>query len=632
MTVKKAFSKQDLLIFLGLLILFLLVYTNIFDSKLFLGGDNANYYILAQGLANGEGYISYSTPGFPPANHFPPGYPFLMSLLIRIGIDTVIAMKVFNGILLYLSSCLFYLIANKISKNVYLSVIVACLLLLNKHILEYSTMMMSEIPFLFFSLLNIYLFILLKANDYKVKSVVYALFIITLVSTIYIRTQGIALIGAYLLTFLLDKQYKTILLTLILVIAALTPWQLRSKSLGGNTYVSQLTRVDPYNANSDQLNASGWISRIGTNTKRYISKEIPNSIFPALDPKYKDPKNGKIIPSPISYWIIGFVIIVLSLLGIWSIKQYRWYFLFLFAGTFAILLLWPNVWFGTRFMLPLIPFIILFMCIGILFILKLVTKIDTAEKPKYALMFIVFAFISISPIKALAEKAEKEHPKNWGNYLTIAEWCDENLPEDAIICTRKPGLFYTYSKRQGIGVLNSTDRKEFLDFLDKYGVTHVVIEQLGFSQTGRCLIPVVQVENQKFTEIKKLGVNTKKDKDGKLLPSTFGVWVFEYNPELGYNGEYKDGRRDGKGVFKAKNGSTYEAHWKQDTLVGQGVYTDAKNNIFEGSWEKGKKEGKFIITNPKGEHIESYWKHDTIMPDGYLLDNDFNRIKQIRLR
>jgi hypothetical protein len=46
--------------------------------------DDAIYTVLAKSLATGEGYRMINLPGSPHATHFPPGYPFFLSLLWRL--------------------------------------------------------------------------------------------------------------------------------------------------------------------------------------------------------------------------------------------------------------------------------------------------------------------------------------------------------------------------------------------------------------------------------------------------------------------------------------------------------------------------------------------------------------------
>lgn len=630
----KFFSLKALL-YLGILTLvFIQLYPYIFDSKIFLGGDNASYYILANSLASGEGYVNYHIPAMPPANHFPPGYPFLMSIFMRIGIESLEAMKILNGILLLASSWVFFHITHKLTSNKILSIILALLLLLNTHMLEYSTIIMSEIPFLFFSLLTIYFFILSHERGLSLKSPYFYLMAFSLIMLIYTRTQGVALLGALLMYLAIKKEFKPMGVLFAVCFIVILPWQMRSSKLGGSSYVKQLFRVEPYNNESEPMKIGDWGTRVKENAVRYVSKEIPNAVFPLMTVQYKDMKTGVLIKAPTSYWLLGISIIILTFLGIWSVKQFRWLFIMLFGASVCIYLLWPQVWFGIRFILPMTPLILLFSILGVYHIINLIRKSETPllSSPKFALAFALLFFLQITPIKNLSAKSDRPHPKNWENFLRIGEWSKDNLKEDAIIVCRKPGLMYSVSKRRSNTFLYSTDREAALQHLIDMKATHVVFEQLGFSQTGKHLYPILQKEADKLKMVKQFGAAQKKDANGNPVQVTNAAWIFEFHPENGYIGPYKDEKREGKGIYTFQDGTKIEGTWVNDTLHGPGMLTKPNEQVFIGSWLKGKKNGKFIIQDSSGQMIESYWENDVLAPMGYLLDKDQKRIKEMRLR
>lgn len=632
----KFISFKSLLYFGILVLIFIQVYPYIFDTKLFLGGDNADYYLLANALASGEGYVNTHLPGLPAANHFPPGYPFIMSLLIRIGFDSIISMKVFNGILLLFSSYLLFHISFKLTKNKILSLILAVLMLLNSNMLEYSTIMMSEISFVFFTLLSIYLFMICNERKFDIKSPYFYLMIVSMIILFYIRTQGIALFGAFFIYLAFKKQFKPLAIFIALSVIAILPWQIRSSNLGGSSYVKQLMRVEPYNNESKKMEFGDWLDRIGENTVRYISKEIPNVIFPIMTVEYKDRTTGDNIKSPTSYWVVGILIILLALLGIWSMKEYRWLFLLLYGSTFGIYMLWPQVWFGIRFILPMAPITQMFAIFGIYYILQGIFKPKTKliESNKFALVFALLCFLQITPIKALAAKSERPHPINWANFLKIGEWSKDHLKGNKIVISnRKPGLIYAVSKHKQSGFLYTDDREAMLDDFKKNGVTHVIFEQLGFNQTGKFLFPLFQKEPEKFKQIHQFGAGVRKDQNGNNLPPTNAAWLYEFNPDLGYQGPYKNGIREGKGKIIYPDKSVIEGVWVNDTIVGEGVLTQANGTTLKGKWLKGKKNGIFIIFDPvKNLRYESYWNNDTLRAEGFVIDEKGNRKGTIRLR
>ena len=144
------FKRSDLWIALG----FLFCYLAIFDEKLDLGGDNAGYYILGKALNSGQGYTNIHLPGATPANHFPPGYPVILSVFMTIS-ESFVFLKWMNGLLFLGSLLMLQRLFVRMTGNATLSWIALALSLLNVHLLRSATILMSEIPYLFFSALTL---------------------------------------------------------------------------------------------------------------------------------------------------------------------------------------------------------------------------------------------------------------------------------------------------------------------------------------------------------------------------------------------------------------------------------------------------------------------------------------------
>ncbi len=69
--------------------------------------DDAIYTVLAKALATGEGYRMINLPGSPHATHYPPAYPFFLSLLWRISPsfpDNIVLFKFANAVWLSLAA------------------------------------------------------------------------------------------------------------------------------------------------------------------------------------------------------------------------------------------------------------------------------------------------------------------------------------------------------------------------------------------------------------------------------------------------------------------------------------------------------------------------------------------------
>ncbi len=535
-----------------LLVIFFVSYQFIFDSKLDLGGDNGGYYILGKALSTGHGYTNIHYVGDPAHNHFPPGYPALLAVFMFLS-DSVIFLKIMNGLLLAGSAMLLYRIFFKLTENIQLSFVASALMLLNMHLLKYSTIMMSEIPFLFFGSLTLLLFLNSSQKDDFYKSPSFYGLILVSSFAFHIRTSGIALIGGILLYLLIQKNWKFLLSYFAGFVLLGIPWFLRGQSLGGSKYLKQLFLINPYRPEEGTMSLSDWFTRFGNNLSRYISKEIPHGVFPGVKVNYA--------PDAVeAQWFVGIICIALIVFGLYRLQNYRTFFIGYIAGTFGILLLWPDVWFSVRFMLPLIPIFLFLVLFAVYEIIDLIAKKANMNKNISPYLLLIFAFFFISQLKELNESAKKPYLKRFNNYFKMGSWANANLPYNAVITTRKPNLFYLTAKRKLTGFKSTADYNDLLDNLDEKGATHVVLDQLGFSQTGRYLYPVIQGNPEKFQ-----GLHTIPN------PETY---MFKFNYEAGYQGAWKQSQ-DANGNL-------------QSVKHGQGVMKDANGNVYqEGTWNNG---------------------------------------------
>jgi hypothetical protein len=71
-------------------------------------------------------------------------------------------------------------------------------------------------------------------------------------------------------------------------------------------------------------------------------------------------------------------------------------------------------------------------------------------------------------------------------------------------------------------------------------------------------------------------------RDGKL---SRGIAIYPNGDR--YDGEFLDGRRNGRGVYTSANGDRYEGEWRDDRRNGRGVYNSANGNRYEGEWRDG---------------------------------------------
>jgi hypothetical protein len=515
----------------GLIIIslvYILVYSKVFDYKPDMNGDNIYYYSLGKALAEGKGYVN--TMGFDetPHSHYPPGYPFIVSLLMRVGLGMT-GIKIFNGLLLYLSCLIIYKLCFRISGNVYITFAATLLTACNSHLLRLASIMMSEIPFLFFSSLTLLLFLLM--HDRKKAGVRYWLLAGVCVCTVtayYVRTIGVTLWLAFLCTLitliiinirkdrkeawrvhLQNNKLRLIAFACIAVffMAGKTPWDMRNRQLGiSSSYIGSLTTQLGGTKISD---FGGWVERVKLNTVRYVTKEIPCGLFCKQVVSYGE-------AAKTMDWIVGLFIIAMLIVGIFRLRGVNLLVFYYIGGTAAVLMMWPDIWFSPRFMSPVIPLLLLLFLTGVVHTaskLLSMRKIKTealAPLVSFALILCLYFGYS-SSISVEIQKAKlKDYTRSnvslsLAEYLEAAKWVKVNTPNDSRVSVRKPELFYIYSDgRKSIMFPHYATPEEIMTFFDRNKVDYVILDW-WFRHAYATVLPAIQQNEDRFKVVHKIG-------------------------------------------------------------------------------------------------------------------------------
>ena len=487
-------SKSNRIIVIILIAIFGLTYGKIFDQKLDMNGDNFSYLLLSKNIIDGHGYSNLSADGtYKPAGWFPPGYPYILATVQFFLGDNVNGLKVVNGLFFLFSVILFFFIAKKFSENHLFAFSISVLLVLNSGLLRLSTIIMSEIPYLFFTLLAIYS--LLKVDEQSRETPFWKSrwFYITAISSIlsyYIRGFGITLILAIALHWLLHKKWKLSTAYLLINFLLYLPYFLRNKVFGIEGRYTKMILVDNlWRPESGSISTiSAFWEKIITNFNDTIIYGFPNVLFPFID----------ISEPTLVLKLFGITVLSFTFLGIWFIKNYRYFLGSFFIFNIGILLLW-HTGNGVRYVWPLVGFIMfasffaLFIVISKLLKQKLLTKY-------LGLVFLLLCFFHIPNIKKLESQANSKLHPAYENYFKIAKTFKKQNKDYLVIC-RKPSLFSYYSNSRTSNYKYTLDDRELIQHLVDINADYVVLEQLGYSSTSRYLLPAIQKNRNLFKTV-----------------------------------------------------------------------------------------------------------------------------------
>ncbi|NOZ64881.1 MAG: hypothetical protein GXO71_08210, partial [Caldiserica bacterium] len=243
--------------FFILLVFLTLLYLSYLTPNLSLDGDNARYIILSKSLLSEKSLNFINQPGSPVAHPFTPGYPLLLIPFLVIGKGAVIILKISSLLFLVLS---LYLIKKQFSDVPYPSFLLL-LLSLNPYLISFSHQVMSELPYMFFSLLTLKL----SEEDSNFRASLWLL--ASLVFSIAIRQIGVSLFMA-VLVFAVWKKKKNLVMP-ILGSCIFIFYLLWRDFFASSSYLSQVFYL-PYQEGM-RINLPGLITRISNNFFAYIT-------------------------------------------------------------------------------------------------------------------------------------------------------------------------------------------------------------------------------------------------------------------------------------------------------------------------------------------------------------------------
>ncbi|WP_448517842.1 hypothetical protein [Rhodoflexus sp.] len=89
-----------------------------------------------------------------------------------------------------------------------------------------------------------------------------------------------------------------------------------------------------------------------------------------------------------------------------------------------------------------------------------------------------------------------------------------------------------------------------------------------------------------------------------------------------YSGNFRAGKRHGRGTFTWPDGSTYVGMWRNGLMEGRGTYTGKDGTTYTGDWLQGKRNGFGTYTWPNGDRYVGRFINDKRDGEGKLTTAD----------
>ncbi len=267
-----------------------------------------------------------------------------------------------------------------------------------------------------------------------------------------------------------------------------------------NPYFAQLLQVNPFRPEWGLLDLSGWIARFAENVRIYLAGEIPTGLLPVIFRWTYDPPELRYHFLPLAVAWIPLLLLgvgmVLSLRGREPIAFYLAFYLF-------INLLWPSLWTGLRFLVPVLPLLALLMFRGLLWGLGVGASRFPRRSVAAALLLGIWILLGVKNQAALA-KGVRSYPEPWASYFKASAWIREHTEPDALIVDRKPAMLTFVTGRRAVTFPREEKPERMVVWMSEAGVDYVLVSAIPYDDIVRYLIPTVQAEQSHFFPVFEL--------------------------------------------------------------------------------------------------------------------------------
>lgn len=477
-----------------LLVVHVLLALLVFEPTLFPGADAGHYMVLGEALRSGLGFRDIQLPGSPLHAKFPPGYPLILAVSGWFG-----GLQLFKAVSLVFTAgsvWLTYRIGASLAGR-RAAFIAAGLFAVSPVVLDFSHRVLSEAAFTFL-LLSV---VAATLEDRRIGAVALS----AGAAAFFTRTAGLAVLLTLVVWALLGRDRRRAAAALLVTLACVGGWVAYQHLAqpGQPGYLQQLIQENPYVPAAGTVSLADFPARAARNFWRYASSELPGSFgFPTL-------RRGTLAGTA----VVGVFLSSLALLGWLRSAATRLTFAHLLMAFYVgLILLWPPVWTDRRFLLPVLPLLVVFGASGASSLVgRLGQRLGAAAAGLVVAGVAATALISVSsvvPARLACQAAFRggqpcDRPQ-YREFYAMAWWVAENIPEGAVIANRSPATFYLFSGRQGDLYPYSRDPSTVIRGLEAMGADYVLVDRLS-ATTAMYLLPAIAANPDRFEVVHVVG-------------------------------------------------------------------------------------------------------------------------------
>jgi hypothetical protein len=338
------------------------------------------------------------------------------------------------------------------------------------------------------------------------------------------KSVGIVAIGAFALYYLIKKEWKNALFSVVSFAVLKVIYEVITKGVfhaEASGQLAGLMRKNYYDPSQGDEELIGYVNRFFENFGNYISIHFYKIIGFGAQTMGLKPGQAAEKAEP-SYFLSFLFLLILgfSLYILFNKNKYLLITLFYSVATLAVTFVILQVsWNQDRLIVPYVPLIMLVFFSAVYY--WVVQKDNPLLKVGMVGIFIVVSLMQfpatarISSQNSLALKKYRKGNTTYNfrqaivNFIEINEWINKNLPGDSIkIATNKPEEAFVYAGRTvflRVPSMNGKTPEEILKYLKENNFTHMLMEGFLGNKVASAFMPLYEKTPDKLELLKQVG-------------------------------------------------------------------------------------------------------------------------------